>query len=93
MRTSFAILALSAIASVSAQRKVFSNTDINVGAVPLNTRGKLRQGSMTEKGERGKGKKKDRPTHRRRSRRSRRRATNEPNANAAILFFSRLVPR
>ncbi|KAF6830165.1 pci domain-containing protein [Colletotrichum musicola] len=44
MRTSFAILALSAVASVSAQRKVFSNTDINVGAVSLNTRAGWCQG-------------------------------------------------
>ncbi|KAL0936422.1 pci domain-containing protein [Colletotrichum truncatum] len=36
MRTSFAVLALSAIAAVSAQRKVYSNTDVNVAAIDLN---------------------------------------------------------
>ncbi|TDZ34270.1 hypothetical protein C8035_v010757 [Colletotrichum spinosum] len=38
MRTSFAVLALSAIAAVSAQRKVFSNADINVAAVSITDR-------------------------------------------------------
>lgn len=48
MRTSFAVLALSAVASVSAQQKLYNNTDINVGAVPIADRGKLCQGNMRE---------------------------------------------
>ncbi|EFQ28918.1 uncharacterized protein GLRG_04062 [Colletotrichum graminicola M1.001] len=36
MRTSFAVLALSAASAVSAQRKVFTAADINVGALTVN---------------------------------------------------------
>jgi len=36
MRTSFAVLALSAASAVSAQRKVFTAADINVGALSIN---------------------------------------------------------
>ncbi|GKT40190.1 uncharacterized protein ColSpa_00371 [Colletotrichum spaethianum] len=36
MRTSFAVLALSAVAAVSAQRKVFTAADINVAALTVN---------------------------------------------------------
>ncbi|KAJ0158379.1 hypothetical protein CTA2_11700, partial [Colletotrichum tanaceti] len=36
MRTSFALLALSAITAVSAQRKIYTAADINVGTVTIN---------------------------------------------------------
>ncbi|CCF37065.1 hypothetical protein CH063_08487 [Colletotrichum higginsianum] len=36
MRTSFAVLALSAITAVSAQRKIYTAADINVGTVTIN---------------------------------------------------------
>lgn len=39
MRTSFAVLAISAVTAVSAQRKVYSAADINVANVNLQTRG------------------------------------------------------
>ncbi|OHW92530.1 hypothetical protein CSPAE12_08898 [Colletotrichum incanum] len=38
MRTSFAVLALSAVAAVTAQRKVYTAADINVNAVTVNQR-------------------------------------------------------
>ncbi|GKT63445.1 PCI domain-containing protein [Colletotrichum tofieldiae] len=38
MRTSFAVLAFSAVAAVSAQRKVYTAADINVNAVTVNQR-------------------------------------------------------
>lgn len=40
MRTSLAIVALSALTAVSAQRKVFTAADINVATVSVNQRGK-----------------------------------------------------
>lgn len=40
MRTSLAVVALSALTAVSAQRKVFTAADINVATVSVNQRGK-----------------------------------------------------